>query len=108
MLVIIECKTYGGEFDKYYKKTIADGDQLFSYWQQERATKWLVLYASDLSDDEIIYKAPTISCTDYKSVLESAKKDIFGFQGTIRLPPAARYQSARFPSRTGRCCASLT
>lgn len=75
MLVIIECKTYGKEFDKYYKKTIADGDQLFSYWQQERAIKWLVLYASDLSDDGIIYKAPTINCTDYKSVLESAKKD---------------------------------
>lgn len=75
MLVIIECKTYGKEFDKYYKKTIADGDQLFSYWQQERATKWLVLYASDISDEEIIYKAPTINCTDYKSVLESAKKD---------------------------------
>lgn len=36
MLVIIECKTYGKEFEKYYKKTIADGDQLFSYWQQER------------------------------------------------------------------------
>lgn len=75
MLFIIECKTYGKEFDKYLKKTLADGDQLFSYWQQERATKWLVLYASDFIDDKVIYKAPTISCTDYKSVLEGAKTD---------------------------------
>lgn len=75
MLFIIECKTYGKEFDKYLKKTLADGDQLFSYWQQERATKWLVLYASDFIDDKVIYKAPTISCSDYKSVLEGAKTD---------------------------------
>ncbi len=75
MLFIIECKTYGKEFDKYLKKTLADGDQLFSYWQQERATKWLVLYASDFIDNKVIYKAPTINCSDYKSVLEGAKTD---------------------------------
>ena len=75
MLFIIECKTYGKEFDKYLKKTLADGDQLFSYWQQERETKWLVLYASDFMEHKIIYKAPTINCSDYKSVLEGAKTD---------------------------------
>lgn len=75
MLLIIECKKYGKEFDKYLKKTLSDGDQLFSYWQQERATKWLVLYASGFVEDKIVYKAPTISCSDYKSVLEGAKTD---------------------------------
>lgn len=75
MLFIIECKTYGKEFDKYLKKTLADGDQLFSYWQQEGATKWLALYASGFIEDKIVYKAPTINCSDYKSVLESAKTD---------------------------------
>ena len=75
MLFIIECKTYGKEFDKYLKKTQSDGDQLFSYWQQERATKWLVLYASDFIENEVVYKAPTINCSDYKSVLEGAKTD---------------------------------
>ena len=75
MLFIIECKTYGNKFDQSLKKTLADGDQLFSYWQQERATKWLVLYASDFVEGKIIYKAPTINCSDYKSVLEDAKTD---------------------------------
>ena len=75
MLFIVECKTYGKEFDKAYKDTNSDGAQLFSYWQQERATKWLVLYASDIADNEIVWKAPTISCQDDPNVIISAKKD---------------------------------
>lgn len=75
MLFIIECKTAGREFDKAYKDTINDGGQLFSYWQQERATKWLVLYTSDLIDDEVIYSAPTINCSDDKNIEQLAKKD---------------------------------
>lgn len=39
MLFIIECKTAGQEFDKAYKDTLNNGGQLFSYWQQEQATK---------------------------------------------------------------------
>lgn len=34
-LFIIECKTYGKEYEKALKDTIHDGAQLFSYWQQE-------------------------------------------------------------------------
>ena len=33
-LLVIECKNAGKEFDKYWKKTLLDGDQLFSYAQQ--------------------------------------------------------------------------
>ena len=33
-LLIIECKTAGDEFDKAWEKTLQDGDQLFSYAQQ--------------------------------------------------------------------------
>ncbi|MBE7081870.1 MAG: hypothetical protein E7372_04855 [Clostridiales bacterium] len=75
MLFIIECKTAGRKFDKAYKDTCNDGGQLFSYWQQERATKWLVLYASDINDDEIVYKAPTINCSDDPQLVIGAKKD---------------------------------
>lgn len=75
MLFIIECKTAGKEFDKAYKDTCVDGGQLFSYWQQERATKWLVLYASWINDDEIVYKAPTINCSDDPQLVIGAKKD---------------------------------
>ena len=75
MLLIIECKTVGKEFDKAYKNTELDGGQLFSYWQQERATKWLVLYASDFKDGDLTYRAPTISCSDDPNIVIGAKKD---------------------------------
>ena len=44
MLFIIECKTWGREYDKALNNTKSDGAQLFSYWQQEQSCKWLVLY----------------------------------------------------------------
>ena len=75
MLMIIECKTWGSKFDKALKDTKADGAQLFSYWQQEQATKWLVLYASNYDAGEIQYKAPTINCTDDNNIIELSKKD---------------------------------
>lgn len=76
MLLIIECKTWGKEFDKALKDTQHDGAQLFSYWQQEQSTKWLVLYASDFkTTGEIVYKAPTINCSDDANILLLAKKD---------------------------------
>lgn len=85
MLLIIECKTWGREFDKALKDTFYDGAQLFSYWQQEQSVKWLVLYASELtSSGKLIYKAPTINCSDDPNVLLLSKKD-----NTIKL-----YQNA--------------
>lgn len=37
MLFIVECKTWGREFDKAFSDTKSDGAQLFSYWQQEQS-----------------------------------------------------------------------
>lgn len=75
MLFIVECKTAGQEFDKAYKDTLNDGGQLFSYWQQEQSTKWLVLYTSDYKDGVITYKAPTVNCSDDPNIVALAKKD---------------------------------
>ena len=75
MLVIIECKTWGREFDKALNNTKNDGAQLFSYWQQEQSCKWLVLYASDYKDGGIEYKAPTIDCSDDANIVLLSKKD---------------------------------
>lgn len=75
MLFIIECKTWGKEFNKALKDTKNDGAQIFSYWQQEQSTKWLVLYASNYKDSKIEYNAPTIDCTDDANILLLAKKD---------------------------------
>lgn len=75
MLFIIECKTWGKEFDKALNDTKNDGAQLFSYWTQEQACKWLLLYTSDFKDGKINYKAPTIDCSDDANILLLAKKD---------------------------------
>lgn len=75
MLFIIECKTWGREFDKALSNTNNDGGQLFSYWQQEQSCKWLIMYASDLKEGYIEYKAPTIDCSDDANIDLLAKKD---------------------------------
>lgn len=75
LLFIIECKTWGKEFDKALNNTKNDGAQLFSYWQQEQSCKWLILYTSDLKENRIEYKAPTIDCTDDANIILLAKKD---------------------------------
>lgn len=46
--MMIECKTFGAEFDKEYKKTLASGGQLFTYFQQDKHADVLMLYASEL------------------------------------------------------------
>ena len=47
--LMIECKTWGEEYDKEKKKMQRDGGQLFSYFQQDKAAKYLCLYTSRLS-----------------------------------------------------------
>lgn len=51
--LMIECKTWGDEYEKEYKKTKADWWQLFSYYIQEPDTKYLCLYASTLENNQI-------------------------------------------------------
>ncbi len=46
--LMIECKTYGAEFDKEFKKILKDGGQLFTYFQQDKNAAILMLYASEL------------------------------------------------------------
>ena len=74
-LCIIECKTADSEYKKEKQNMIADGGQLFSYWQQVRATKWLVLYASDFSNNKISYTTTTVNCSDDANFIELAKDD---------------------------------
>ena len=75
MLLIIECKTAWKEYNKAWKDTNNDWWQVFSYWQQERWTKWLSLYCSDIEDWELIYTNDIINCSDDANVLLVAKKD---------------------------------
>ncbi len=75
MLLIIECKTAGGEHAKALKLLKEDGGQLFSYWQQERSTKWLSLYASDFKDGVLTFENYVIDCSDDENVKKLAAKD---------------------------------
>ena len=64
MLFIIECKTFGNEYQKEMKNILTDGGQLISYWQQEGGCKWLVLYTSNFSDKKVEYTTDSIDCSD--------------------------------------------
>ncbi len=75
ILFIIECKTYGREYDKEFKITLLDGGQLFSYLQQEKSCEWLSLYSSDFENGNVIYKTDTIKVFDDENIKKLAEKD---------------------------------
>ncbi|MBN2648190.1 MAG: type I restriction enzyme HsdR N-terminal domain-containing protein, partial [Prolixibacteraceae bacterium] len=51
--LMIECKTWGTEFDKEFKNLGKNGGQLFTYFQQDKDAEILMLYASELDGNEI-------------------------------------------------------
>jgi type I restriction enzyme M protein len=55
--MMIECKTFGPEFDKAFKRMQKDGGQLMTYFQQDKQdVEVLMLYASELNGKGIIYR----------------------------------------------------
>ena len=76
-LLIIECKTAGNEFTRAWKKTLQDGDQLFSYAQQISETDFLCLYTSDFDNGALAYTSHIIAHRDNNKYLD----DNPGFQG---------------------------
>lgn len=46
--LMIECKTFGREFDKELSNIYKNGGQLFTYFQNDRSAEILMLYASEL------------------------------------------------------------
>ena len=75
MLFIIECKTAGREYDNELRQTQTDGGQLISYWKQEDACQWLLLYASDWEDNRLTYRTDSISCSDDSNMRIAKKQD---------------------------------
>lgn len=75
-LLIIECKTAGAEFTKAWKDTLTDGAQLFSYVEQEKATHFVCLYASefDAKAQIIALHQKIISVKDNPKILEDYPK----------------------------------
>ena len=77
--LIIECKTYGAEFERYWNKTLLNGDQIFSYYQQDRKTKYVSLYTSTIEKNEIIRKYNLITLQDNEELLKSLGKEGEGY-----------------------------
>ena len=69
-LLIIECKK-ADEFQGAWNDTLEDGAQLFSYFQQEKSTKFLCLYTSDIVDDKIVPDYYLLNVQDNKKMLEN-------------------------------------
>ena len=72
-LLIIECKTAGDEFKRAWRKTLQDGDQLFSYAQQIRLTQYLCLYASDFVENKVRIDHKIIAHRDNEKILAQDK-----------------------------------
>jgi hypothetical protein len=62
--MIIECKTWGEEFEKEKVRMSKSGGQLFSYFQQDKSTKLLVLYTSTFDNGKITYDNVIIRVDD--------------------------------------------
>jgi type I restriction enzyme M protein len=74
--LMIECKTWGTEFDKELKKVEKDGGQLFTYFQQDKNADVLMLYASEYNKTEVNYKNLIIKIEeDYRQT--GNVKDLF-------------------------------
>ena len=65
--LMIECKTWGVEFDKEQKRIDKDGGQLFTYFQQDKNADILMLYASKFDKSEICFKSVIVKIEeDYR------------------------------------------
>jgi len=53
--LLIECKTFGKEFDKELVRMKKDGGQLFTYFKFSNKADIILLYASELVNNEIVY-----------------------------------------------------
>lgn len=69
-LLIIECKTWGDEFNNAWKDTLNGKGQLFTYAHQERSTQYLCLYASGLEDGVLKYVSHIIAVRDNDDILK--------------------------------------
>lgn len=62
--LMIECKTAGLEHKKERLKTQLNGGQLFSYFIQEKTTKYLCLYSSIIDNSGISYESDIVVVND--------------------------------------------
>lgn len=62
--LMIECKTWGVEFEKEFRNLEKNGGQLFTYFQQDKNAEILMLYTSQLQGKNIAFKNVIIKIED--------------------------------------------
>lgn len=62
--LLIECKTYGKEFEKAFSRLHRDGGQLFTYFKFSNKADIIMLYASEIKGNEVVYKNEIIKIED--------------------------------------------
>lgn len=72
--LMVECKTWGKEYDQAKKDTYRDGGQLFSYYVQEKNTQYLSLYSSILENGKIRYQTDIVVINDAIKKAENQKE----------------------------------
>lgn len=66
--LLIECKTWGKGFNKEFARMKKDGGQLFTYFKFSNKADVIMLYASDLNKQEIVYRNEIVKIEDdYRS-----------------------------------------
>ena len=74
--LMIECKTWGTEFDKEFKNLEKNGGQLFTYFQQDKNADVILLYASELDGEAVKYRNEIVKIEeDYRQTANV--KDFF-------------------------------
>ncbi len=73
-LLIVECKTPGKEFEKEWENMKENGGQLFSYFTQEKSTRFICLYASDFVNNDVSFQNFIITTTDNQNLVEKFDK----------------------------------
>ena len=63
--LMIECKTWGKEFNNELNNTQKNGGQLLTYFQNDKDTEYLMLYTSRLNKDKIEYQNEIIKIEEY-------------------------------------------
>ncbi len=62
--LLIECKTYGKVFDKEFNRINKDGGQLFTYFKFSNKADVIMLYASELKENKIVYRNEIVKIED--------------------------------------------
>ena len=72
--LMIECKTWGQEYEKEKKRMLKDGGQLFGYYQQDTGAKYLCLYTATLKNGQVDYKNDIVRVEDSFRHLSNVKE----------------------------------